>query len=45
MIVMIDADLQNYPEDIPLLIKKLEAGADRLGTSGTADILREARSV
>ncbi len=26
--VMIDADLQNYPEDIPLLIEKLEEGYD-----------------
>ena len=27
-VVMIDADLQNHPEDIPLLIEKLEEGAD-----------------
>jgi len=26
--VMIDADLQNFPEDIPLLIRKLEEGYD-----------------
>ena len=26
--VMIDADLQNYPEDIPLLIEKLDEGFD-----------------
>lgn len=28
IVVMLDADLQNYPEDIPLLIKKLEEGYD-----------------
>jgi len=27
-VVMIDADLQNYPEDIPLLIEKLDEGFD-----------------
>jgi undecaprenyl-phosphate 4-deoxy-4-formamido-L-arabinose transferase len=27
-VVMIDADLQNYPEDIPLLVEKLDEGFD-----------------
>lgn len=31
VIVTMDADLQNYPEDIPLLLEKIEAGHDVVG--------------
>ena len=31
MIVTIDADLQNYPEDIPLLLEKVKEGHDVVG--------------
>ena len=31
VIVTMDADLQNYPEDIPLLLEKIDAGHDVVG--------------